>query len=154
VAHTNLTTLWQLIIKKKQTLQCIAILFTALLAVFRILDAIYLFWSSSFSSNLWFPFEDSCWASLFFHPPYSSSTKVEYATDITRSNEILGWEGIGNRQLCFFKFRAKKTFLFSFFAKFYIKNRITLRFLFAKQISKDTFCEKQTCSIISRSRSD
>jgi hypothetical protein len=23
--------------------------------------------------------------------------------NIARSNEILGWEGVGNRQLCFFK---------------------------------------------------
>jgi hypothetical protein len=49
--------------------------------------------------------------------------------NIARSNEILGWEGVGNRQLlCFFtawsvltanlKFRAKKIFLFSFFAMF------------------------------------
>jgi hypothetical protein len=51
---------------------------------------------------------------------------------IARSNEILGWEGVGNRQLlCFFtawinwsmltanlKFRAKEIFLFSFFAMF------------------------------------
>jgi hypothetical protein len=57
-------------------------------------------------------------------------------TTIARSNEILGWEGVGNRQLlCFFKayinwsmltanlkFKAKKTFLFFSLC---IKNRIT-----------------------------
>jgi hypothetical protein len=60
-------------------------------------------------------------------------------TYIARSNEILDWEGLGNRQLlCFFtawinwsmltvnlKFRAKKSFFFPFFAMFLIKNRIT-----------------------------
>jgi hypothetical protein len=60
--------------------------------------------------------------------------------NIVRSNEILGWGGVGNRQLlCFFtaqinwrmltanlKFRAIKSFFFfSFFSMFYIKNRIT-----------------------------
>jgi hypothetical protein len=59
--------------------------------------------------------------------------------NIARSNEILGWEGVGNRQLlCFFKaqinwsmltanlkFRGKKSFFFSFFAMFYTKIRIT-----------------------------
>jgi hypothetical protein len=57
---------------------------------------------------------------------------------IARSNEIRGWEGVGNRQLlCFFKawinwsmltanlkFRVKKISFFSLFAMFYIKNRI------------------------------
>jgi hypothetical protein len=62
-------------------------------------------------------------------------------SNIARSNEILGWGGVGNRQLllCFLKFKAvinwsmltanqsKKSFFFSFFffAMFYIKNRIT-----------------------------
>jgi hypothetical protein len=56
----------------------------------------------------------------------------EKSLSIARSNEILGWEGVGNRQLlCFFtawinwsmltanlKFRAKESFFFSFFAMF------------------------------------
>jgi hypothetical protein len=32
------------------------------------------------------------------------SQKLEWNKDIARSNEIPGWEGVGNRQLlCFFK---------------------------------------------------
>jgi hypothetical protein len=60
---------------------------------------------------------------------------IAFGYYITRSNEILGWEGVGNRQLlCFFtasmmtanlKFRTKKNLSFFVFVMFYIKNRIT-----------------------------
>jgi hypothetical protein len=33
-----------------------------------------------------------------------ANRKTEFGVvSIARSNEILGWEGVGNRQLCFFK---------------------------------------------------
>jgi hypothetical protein len=45
-------------------------------------------------------------------------------TNIARSKEILRWEGVGGWKRNP-KFRNKKTFLFFFFAMFYIQNRIT-----------------------------
>jgi hypothetical protein len=70
--------------------------------------------------------------------PHKSQGQSHCGYYIALSNEILDWEGVGNRQLlCFFKvlinwsmltanlkFKAKNVVLF-FFAMFYIKNRIT-----------------------------